>query len=551
METPRKKIRMITPIKITDQSPVFPCWMWQQMKTPLHSSWIHWDDDEWHKDNASVSPEHLGYTHWHPDQPTEPTQPPAEDDPGIDVVDPQGGVQTVSARHPSLTPPAPLVGGTAHDPSTATRDIAGWAKVLADEIYAAMKGRGLTQSDLADKMGVSRQYISRVLAAGENFSLETLAKFANALDLKLRVKLSRIESQNCPECGGVLPWCALRDRIRNYFGNGGLFNPEHMEHQKVRNLLMDVADAIDTGTPSAPAEVAAGYSQEGRPVSPASLGGDDNDRGKPHVEPPALPSDPAARATGVREAVAAAINDGIAAGEITASYDASAFSPEFISRILRALTPLLDRREGEHEKREEDLMQAWSADLTEHERNEAALRTLVAKQREALQMLLDNQNGCPLHTWQKEWDEAIRLTGIALVLTPEGIADELAAKDAELARLTREKTALSADMDGLDKRAGELVLRLANAKAEAAEVFESALREAEAARGEAEKFKRRLEWLHAPGGDHDAYNREWGVFIVTWSGDGQVVAVEQTLSDFSDLDAEMAKDAARALEEKP
>ena len=31
-------------------------------------------------------------------------------------------------------------------------------------------------------------------------------------------------------------------RIRDYLGNGGLFNPEHMEHDKVRKLLMDMLD---------------------------------------------------------------------------------------------------------------------------------------------------------------------------------------------------------------------------------------------------------------------------------------------------------------------
>lgn len=47
---------------------------------------------------------------------------------------------------------------------------------------------------------------------------------------------------------------------------------------------------------TATAEVAAGYSQEGRPVSPASLGSDESDRGQPYLEMPALPSDPAAQA---------------------------------------------------------------------------------------------------------------------------------------------------------------------------------------------------------------------------------------------------------------
>lgn len=37
----------------------------------------------------------------------------------------------------------------------------------------------------------------------------------------------------------------IRDRITDYLGNGGLFNPELMEPEKVRDLLMDVREVID------------------------------------------------------------------------------------------------------------------------------------------------------------------------------------------------------------------------------------------------------------------------------------------------------------------
>ena len=40
--------------------------------------------------------------------------------------------------------------------------------------------------------------------------------------------------QNTPE--------NLSLRIRDYFSNGGLFNPEMMDHDKVRKLLMDIQD---------------------------------------------------------------------------------------------------------------------------------------------------------------------------------------------------------------------------------------------------------------------------------------------------------------------
>lgn len=41
---------------------------------------------------------------------------------------------------------------------------------------------------------------------------------------------------------------ALADRITNYLGNGGYFNPEFMEHDKVRDLLFDCRDHLDART---------------------------------------------------------------------------------------------------------------------------------------------------------------------------------------------------------------------------------------------------------------------------------------------------------------
>jgi len=37
----------------------------------------------------------------------------------------------------------------------------------------------------------------------------------------------------------------IQDRIRNYLESGGLWNPEAMEHDKVRDLLMDVRAFLD------------------------------------------------------------------------------------------------------------------------------------------------------------------------------------------------------------------------------------------------------------------------------------------------------------------
>lgn len=56
----------------------------------------------------------------------------------------------------------------------------------------------------------------------------------------------------CKECEWRLRGVAegLLDRIQNYLGNGGLFNPEMMEHEKVRDLIMDCRDYIAGTKPS-------------------------------------------------------------------------------------------------------------------------------------------------------------------------------------------------------------------------------------------------------------------------------------------------------------
>ena len=48
-----------------------------------------------------------------------------------------------------------------------------------------MEELGLTQKALAERMGCSQQYISRVLNGTENLSIETISKIENALHLEI------------------------------------------------------------------------------------------------------------------------------------------------------------------------------------------------------------------------------------------------------------------------------------------------------------------------------------------------------------------------------
>ena len=62
-----------------------------------------------------------------------------------------------------------------------------------------MEELGLTQKMLAERMGCSQQYVSKVLRGRENLSLETLCKIENALNLQiiheLEIGLTNIENR--------------------------------------------------------------------------------------------------------------------------------------------------------------------------------------------------------------------------------------------------------------------------------------------------------------------------------------------------------------------
>ena len=48
-----------------------------------------------------------------------------------------------------------------------------------------MEALGLTQQALAQRMGCSQQYVSRILKGHENLSIETMCKIEDALDLAI------------------------------------------------------------------------------------------------------------------------------------------------------------------------------------------------------------------------------------------------------------------------------------------------------------------------------------------------------------------------------
>ncbi len=65
------------------------------------------------------------------------------------------------------------------------RDWLRYSQRIAMMMLDRMEEIGLTQKAVAERMGCSQQYVSRVLKGTENLSIETIAKIEDALGLQI------------------------------------------------------------------------------------------------------------------------------------------------------------------------------------------------------------------------------------------------------------------------------------------------------------------------------------------------------------------------------
>lgn len=56
---------------------------------------------------------------------------------------------------------------------------------LSDKIYAAMQERGISKTELAERMGKRKSEVSKWLSGTHNFTLSTIAKISDALGCEL------------------------------------------------------------------------------------------------------------------------------------------------------------------------------------------------------------------------------------------------------------------------------------------------------------------------------------------------------------------------------
>ena len=60
---------------------------------------------------------------------------------------------------------------------------------FTEDLVAFMKTRGLTRTALAEKIGSSPAYVTKILRGETNFTLDSMVKIATALDCELTIGL--------------------------------------------------------------------------------------------------------------------------------------------------------------------------------------------------------------------------------------------------------------------------------------------------------------------------------------------------------------------------
>lgn len=75
------------------------------------------------------------------------------------------------------------------EPTAAYQASALAVNFLAD-VHARMQALGMTQAELARKVGVSPAYITKLFRGSANLSVETMTKFSDAVDCKLHLHLA-------------------------------------------------------------------------------------------------------------------------------------------------------------------------------------------------------------------------------------------------------------------------------------------------------------------------------------------------------------------------
>lgn len=69
------------------------------------------------------------------------------------------------------------------------------------QLYALMKEKGMSQSDLAVKIGASQPYVARILKGKDNFTIATMVKLVRAVGARMQIVLREADEDPVVETG--------------------------------------------------------------------------------------------------------------------------------------------------------------------------------------------------------------------------------------------------------------------------------------------------------------------------------------------------------------
>jgi transcriptional regulator with XRE-family HTH domain len=96
----------------------------------------------------------------------------------------------------------------------------GMKLAFADDLVRLLATRGLKRTELAEKLGTNRGYITRVLDTEYNLTVETMARIALALDARITLRmLPREEVERRPRSTATLRTARRRERQAEFIAS--------------------------------------------------------------------------------------------------------------------------------------------------------------------------------------------------------------------------------------------------------------------------------------------------------------------------------------------
>lgn len=84
---------------------------------------------------------------------------------------------------------------------------------FTSDLYQLMKAQGFTKKDLADRLGTSKAYVTKIFQGDANFTAESMTRIAHALNGRVKIHVTPI-NDNSKFCDASDNDCAYQKTIK-------------------------------------------------------------------------------------------------------------------------------------------------------------------------------------------------------------------------------------------------------------------------------------------------------------------------------------------------